>query len=173
MRGRRLVEAGCDSLIRRRPRVVGLRALHCDAQRLRRRDLSNPRVIDVSCVEHELQQRERAHDLDPKGRAQRTHVRVVGDDADVQNVRVAENGDIDRRNAESVRVRLIRDEVDSGTNCSLLLPANLQSDLTIVSILGFINLREFAAQSPATGELPLEVLGEVEAGPVFPELDEQ
>ena len=69
--------------------------------------------------------------------------------------------------------RLIPDEVDSGTNCSFLFSANLQSDLTIVSILGFINPREFAAQSPATGELPLEVLGDVEAGPVFPEVDKQ
>ena len=40
-------------------------------------------------------------------------------------------------------------------------------------VFSFINPREFAAQSPATGELPLEVLGEVEAGAIFPELDEQ
>ena len=50
--------------------------------------------------------------------------------------------------------RLIPDEVDSSTNCSLLLSANLQSGPTLVSILGFVNPREFAAQSPATGEFP-------------------
>ncbi len=72
------------------------------------------------------------------------HVLVIGNDANVRNVRVAEYGDIDRRNAESVR--LISNEVDSGTNCSLLLPVNLHSDLTRVSILGFINPREFATQ---------------------------
>lgn len=64
-------------------------------------------------------------------------------------------------------MRLIRDEVDSGTNRALLLPANVQSDLTSVSILGFINPRGFAAQSPATGKILLEVLGEAEAGLVF------
>ena len=78
--------------------------------------------------------------------------------------RVGENGDIDRRNAEGVCVRLVSNEVDSRPNLSILLPSDLQSNLTIVPVLGFVNPRELASQSPATGELPLELIDEVEAG---------
>ena len=38
----------------------------------------------------------------PKIAAQRTHVRVVGNDANLQNERVAKNGDIDLRDSEGV-----------------------------------------------------------------------
>jgi len=79
-------------------------------------DLPNLREIDAACIDHELQQRESAHHLDTEGRTQRTHVRVVGNGANPQNERVAKNGDINRRNAESIRVRPISDEVDGGLN---------------------------------------------------------
>ena len=86
---------------------------------------------------------------------------------------MAENGDIDRRNAEGVRVRLVSNEVDGHPNLSLLLPSDLQSDLTVVSILGFVNPWELAAQSPTTGELSFKLVDKVETGLVFPKLDEK
>lgn len=138
-----------------------------------RRDLTNSREIDVACVEHQLQQRERAHDLDTESRAQRAHVRVVGNDADFQNGRVAKNGDIDLRNSEGIRIRLISNKVDGGLDLPPLLPPDLQSDLSIVSILGLIDPRELAAQSSAACELPLELINEVETGPILSEFGKQ
>ena len=73
-----------------------------------------------------------------------------------------------------VRVRLIPNKLDSRSDPPRsLLPPDLQSDLTIVSIFGFVDPRELAVQPPATAELPLELLDEIEADPVLPKLDEQ
>ena len=57
-------------------------------------------------------------------------------------------------------------EVDSCLDRSLLFPADLQSDLTVVSIPGLVNPRKLAAHPPTSGELQFELLDKVETSPV-------